>query len=53
MVKAIQNATWQGVPPDISAADVNATFSKTACTACQLAFILSSQAKSSRSIIKV
>jgi hypothetical protein len=37
MVKAIQNATWQGVPPDISASDVNATFAKTSCTACQLA----------------
>jgi hypothetical protein len=37
MVKAINEETWIGVPSDITAADVNATFAKTSCTACQLA----------------
>jgi len=37
MAKAINDETWLGVPSDITAADVNATFAKTSCTACQLA----------------
>jgi hypothetical protein len=36
MVQAIKNQTWIGVPDDLTAADVNATFQRTACTACQL-----------------
>ena len=37
MVQAIKNQTWIGIPPDdLTAADVNATFQRTACTACQL-----------------
>ena len=36
MVQAIKNQTWIGVPDDLTAADANATFQRTACTACQL-----------------
>jgi hypothetical protein len=36
MVQAIKNQTWIGVPDDLTAADINATFQHTAWTACQL-----------------
>jgi len=36
MVDAIKNDTWIGVPSDITPADVNSTFAKINCNACQL-----------------
>jgi len=36
MVDAIKNYTWIGVPSDITPANVNSTFAKINCNACQL-----------------
>ena len=36
MTTAIKDGTWTEVPHDITPQDVNDTFSKTSCTACQL-----------------